>query len=75
MYSLSNDKYLIREFYNAYLQEKKEYLRLFNDEYGVSNVEEYFAQVFAHYLKHPKETEKCIKRSFDIIDAIAQKFK
>lgn len=75
MYSLSNDKYLIREFYDAYLQEKKEYLRLFNDEYGVSNVEEYFAQVFAHYLKNPKETERCIKRSFDIIDAIAQKFK
>lgn len=75
MYSLSNDKYLIKDFYNAYLQEKKEYLRLFNDEYGVSNVEEYFAQVFAHYLKNPKETERCIKRSFDIIDAIAQKFK
>ena len=75
MYLLSNDKYLIREFHNAYLQEKKEYLRLFNDEYGISNVEEYFAQVFAHYLKNPKEIEKSIKRSFDIIDAIAQKFK
>lgn len=75
LYSLSNDKYLIREFYNAFLQEKKEYMRLFNDEYGVSNVEEYFAQVFAHYLKNNDETKRCIKRSFDVIDTLIQKFK
>lgn len=74
IYYLTNDK-LIRNFYNAYLQEKNTYFHMYNDEYGISNVEEYFAQIFAHYIKHPKQIEKKISESFNIIDSIIKRYK
>ncbi len=74
MYILSYNGF-IRNFYNVYLKEKNIYFSIYNDDYGISNAEEYFAQIFAHYIKHPEQIKSKLPKSFDIIDSISRKYK
>lgn len=71
MYILTENT-TIRKFYNAYLKEKEIYFNMYNDEYGISNIEEYFAEVFAHYTKHPEQIKKKLPKSFEIIDSVTK---
>ncbi len=75
MHMLNITSKLVIEFYGAYKKEKNIYYNQTKDDYGISSVEEYFAQVFAYYLKSPDEIRFSISRSFNIVDAIAKKYK
>lgn len=75
MYMLNITSKFIIEFYRAYKKEKNAYYEQTKDNYGISSVEEYFAQVFAYYLKKPEEIGFKVSRSFNIVDAMAKKYK
>ena len=75
MYMLNITSKFIIEFYKAYKKEKAAYYEQTKDDYGISSVEEYFAQVFAYYLKMPEKVRANINRSFNIVDAMAKKYK
>lgn len=71
LYLLEMNNVLIKEnFYEAYLQEKDNYFEFTNDEYGISTVEEYFAQIFTYYLNNPNLIQLYSRRSFKIMETI-----
>ena len=65
----------IIDFYKAYKKEKDAYYGQTQDDYGISSVEEYFAQVFAYYLNKPEELRFTINRSFYIMDTLVKKYR
>ena len=75
MYVLTNDRGLKKDIYKAYLKERDIYLKFFQDAYGVSNEEEFFAQVFSYYLIKPESIKDILKMSFNIINKLAQRYK
>lgn len=75
VHMITNNRNLIKDFYNAYWAEKDTYFSMYNDSYGISNVEEYFAQIFAHYVKHPEQIKNKLRKSYGTVDSIVGKYK
>lgn len=75
LYMLNIASKSIIDFYKAYKKEKDAYYEQTKDDYGISSVEEYFAQVFAYYLKKPEKLRFSINRGFYIMDSLVKKYR